>query len=249
MGDQTCVSMAWARATGGALTDTQRQELRSKLFNGYRDFARGMLTAPLRRPVANLTVPEPPDSKLARTAEEAARDQPDSFLNHGRRTWLFGSVLAQVDGNDVDGEALYVASLLHDSGLVEQVAGEDFTLRSAARALDVCNEAGVDDEELTTALADGIVAHLTPGLETEDTILGYYIQAGAVADLIGLRSWEIPNDIRKAAFIDHPGSNVFSELPAAVAAEAEAVPEGRFALLNRYGFAVAMRVSPMRRFA
>ena len=249
MDNGTCTTLAWARASNGTLTDDERRMLRRQALRGYRDFLRGMLSAPLRRPSSDLTAPTPPDSKLARTAQEAALDQPQSFLNHGHRTWLFGSMLADVDGATVDREYLYVASLLHDSGLAEQVAGEDFTIRSAARVLDVCERAGLDDPDAPTTMADGVVAHITPGLTPQDTVIGYYVQAGALADLAGMRAWDIPGEIRRAAFLEHPASQVFSEVPAAVAAEARAVPAGRFALLNGLGFGLVVRVSPMRRFA
>lgn len=249
MDDGHGTTLAWARATGGSLTTEEKKQLRRRALRGYRDFALGMISAPLHRPRAGLEVPTAPDSRLAAMAVEAARDQPESFLNHGHRTWVFGSLLAQVDGADVDNEYLYVASLLHDSGLTEQVVGEDFTIRSAARVLEVCDAAGVDNKEARATMADGIVAHLTPGLEVADTVLGFYIQFGAVADLAGLRAWEIPAAIRKSAYLDHPAANVFNDLPAAVAGEARAVPDGRFALLNRLGFGLMMRASPSRRFA
>lgn len=244
---EDCVTLDWARRTGGTLTPEQKKSFRRAILRGYRDFLRGMLTAPLHRASRDVTVPSRPDSKLATAAEAAARDQPISFMNHGYRTWVFGSILAQLDGAVLDDEYFYVGALLHDSGLATQVVGEDFTIRSAEAALAVCEQVGIAAAD-AGILADGIVAHFTPGLEPADSVLGFYIQSGALADLVGSRSWEIANDIRKSAFLDHPSHDAHSEIPSAVIEEAAAVPDGRPALLHRYGMGLAMRASPMRRF-
>jgi hypothetical protein len=245
MGD--CISLEWAKQTGGSLTSKQKRMFRGAVLRGFRDFARGMLTAPLHRSSREVTVPTPPDSKLAAAAEEAGQDQPISFMNHGYRTWIFGSILAQIDGAVLDDEYFYVGALLHDTGLATQVVGEDFTIRSAETALAVCAKVGITGSD-AAALADGIVAHFTPGLEAADSVLGFYVQAGALADLLGSRSWEIANDIRKAAYLDHPSHGAHSEIPSAVMEESKAVPDGRPALVHKCGFGLAIRMSPMRRF-
>ena len=85
----------------------------------------------------------PPDSRLARTAEDACREQPPALIGHGYRTWMFGAGLATVDGLTLDPELFYVASLLHDYGLSQPVAGEDFTLRSVGRLQRCADDAGM----------------------------------------------------------------------------------------------------------
>ena len=56
---------------------------------------------------------------------------------------MFGSGLAALDGNTMDPELFYIASLLHDYGLTEVVPGEDFTLRSAERVIRCADEAAL----------------------------------------------------------------------------------------------------------
>ena len=53
-------------------------------------------------------------------------------------------------------------ALLHDAGIEQPVAGEDFTLRSAQRAID-CAHAGGLAEHQAELIADAITVHATPG--------------------------------------------------------------------------------------
>ena len=59
-----------------------------------------------------------------------------------------------------------MASLLHDYGVAEAVAGEDFVLRSAARAEQCVADAGLD-EAVALAAADAISVHSTAGITVE----------------------------------------------------------------------------------
>ena len=108
----------------------------------------------------------PPDSRLARLAEEAAEEQSIHVKGHGYRTWAYGTALATLDRHELDPEVFYVASLLHDYGVADVVAGEDFVLRSATRAEQCVADAGLD-EAVALAAADSISVHSTAGITVE----------------------------------------------------------------------------------
>ncbi|MEK6326999.1 MAG: hypothetical protein AABM66_05650 [Actinomycetota bacterium] len=55
---------------------------------------------------------EPPDSRLARDAERACAEQPDSIAQHSYRTWMFGLALAAVDRVELDRELFYLGQRL-----------------------------------------------------------------------------------------------------------------------------------------
>jgi hypothetical protein len=240
------MTYAWACATNGALDAAQRRAVNAAIRAGYLDIARGLLRWPfVRRPPAEL--PAAPDSKLARQAESAATDQGPALAGHGYRTWLVGVALADRDRASLDQEQFYVAALLHDAGMASEVLGEDFTIRSARIVLDV--SARAEAGEATGArLADAVVAHATPGLAAADDPIGYYVQAGAMADLAGLRMWDLPKGYLRAAYTAHPGHGVHRVVPDLIRREARDVPEGRFALLRRAGMDRMVQVSPTRRF-
>lgn len=189
-----------------------------------------------------------PDSRLVRTAEEAALSQPPALLAHGYRTALFARALATVDGVALDPELIVVCGLLHDAGLVPAVVGEDFTIRSAAAAVQTARDA--DRPEVAAVVADAIVVHTTVGIDVDtDGALGAYTQFGALVDLIGLRERELPHDLVARAVAAHPRLGFVSEISRAIRAEAKAVPDGRFAFLRRTGFIPAVHIAavPSRR--
>ena len=238
---------AWAQATGGALDPVQRRGVRRAIAQGYLDIAVGLARRPLRRPVP-VAAPTAVDSKLAREAEDAAREQGAALAGHGYRTWILGHALAAQDRQVLDPELFYVAALLHDAGIVRVVTGEDFTIRSARVVSEIAARARPDDATVATSLADSVVAHATPGLTADVDPVGFYVQAGAMADLAALRRWDLPRGYTGAAYRAHPAADVFAVVAASIAAEARAVPRGRFAMLHRSGMALMVRWSPNRQF-
>jgi hypothetical protein len=60
-----------------------------------------------------------PDSKAAEAADAlAAEGQPVTLTNHGLRSYGFGALLGIREGRAFDAEVFYVASILHDIGLM-----------------------------------------------------------------------------------------------------------------------------------
>lgn len=240
----------WACETGGALTPKQRRGLLPKIARSYGAFLAGTVTLPWRRHRA----PEPPaavypDSKLTQIADEAAREQPAPIAEHGYRTWIFGNALAHVDAMPLDPELFYIGALLHDAGMVEAVAGEDFTIRSAERAMTTLDTVEQDPTpERRTSLADAIVAHISPGLTAEDDPMASYIQAGAILDLVGMRLWDLPQPFVREVYARHPQTGLRTLIRDLIESEARAVPAGRFALLAATGFRSAVRMATTRNY-
>lgn len=242
--------IGWTRRTGGALSAAERRRLLGAIVLGQGSYVASrvrLATGRVPKGVEGLTAADlvPPDSRLAREAEEACREQTPGVIGHSYRSWAFGRALAAVDGETLDPEQFYVASLLHDHGLVHAVAGEDFTIRSAARAAECGHACGTPEPEIS-AIGDAIAIHATPGVELErDGALGFYLQAGALLDLIGGRADELTASFRAEALERYPRAGVTAEITRLIAAEAKAVPNGRFALLRRCGFSALIRVAPL----
>jgi hypothetical protein len=243
--------LAWTQQTKGRLTPRERRRLLGHVAAGLGDYAAGRLRAATGRipPGARALSAEaltPPDSTLVRTAEAACSEQPPSLIGHGYRTWMFGSGLAAVDGVAMDTEQFYVACLLHDYGIAEVVPDEDFTLRSVERLERCARDAGVAPTAVEPA-ADAITVHATPGADVDtDGALGVYIQAGAMFDLAGLRIGDLTRAYRASVISAHPRDGVTADVAAMIKAEASANPAGRFALLNRCGMPLLMRLNPLR---
>jgi hypothetical protein len=191
---------------------------------------------------------EPPDSRLAREAEQACAEQPDSIAQHSYRSWMFGLALAALDRVDLDRELFYCASLVHDYGLIEPTPGRDFTLQGAERAI-ACAAAAEIGDDRGQAMADAISVHITPGIRIDrDGPLGYYLQCGGLADGAGLRLWDVaPANLREITRRHPRGTGFSRELIGMQRAEAQAVPGGRFALAVRCGLSLATRFAPFDR--
>jgi hypothetical protein len=187
-----------------------------------------------------------PDSRLAREAEAACDEQPAVIIGHSYRTWLYGHILAALDGESLDPELFYCAALLHDHGIAAPVAGQDFTLRSAERAIACARAAGLEDEQ-GEEIGDAICIHATAGITpATDGALGTYVQQAAMVDVAGMRLWDIASG-NKEVLRRHPREPNFKpELTRMVRAEAAAVPKGRFAHLARCGFPLAIRMAPYK---
>lgn len=185
-----------------------------------------------------------PDSKLVKLAEEAALEQNQVLLAHGYRSALFARALAHLDGRAADPELLHICGLLHDVGLMKDVAGEDFTVRSGAVARQ-CACAAHESAEVGEHLNDALVVHTTVGVTPEkDGVLGAYTQYGAMVDLTGLRMAHLPKDFVAKVLRDHPRGAFKEEILRRLEKEAKAVPGGRFAFAIRVGFGLAVKQAP-----
>jgi hypothetical protein len=241
--------LAWTRRSGGRLSAGERRRLFAAIALGQWENVLGRAKLALGRvPAAALALDvsafAPPDSKLAREAEQACAEQPAAIVGHSYRTWLFGRALAAVDGSELDDELFYSAALVHDFGIAEPTAGRDFTLASAERLLACAAGAGVA-EDRAEAMADAVCVHATPGISLErDGALGCYVQWGAMVDGAGLRSWDVSRANIDEVLRRHPRGDFKSELVGLMRAEAKAVPDGRFGLLVRCGMTLAVRMAP-----
>jgi hypothetical protein len=240
---------AWACETSGALTDAQRRAMKAAIRRSYFEIAKSVVAWPLHRSPRDTQLPIAPDSKLAVVAEEAAAEQSAALVGHGYRTWCVGYALAEQDRISLDAELFYAASLLHDSGMMREVVGEDFTIRSAHIVLEVCERDEATDPVSAARLADAVVAHASAGLTPRDDPIAFYVQAGALADLAGLRMWDLPRGYLRAAYEAHPAHGVHGEIQTLIRREAHDVPQGRFALLRRAGLDRMVQLSPTRRYA
>lgn len=235
----------WVQRSGGSITAQERRRLIGAILRSQAEATLGRLQLALGRRPDTTAIPTPPDSALARDAEEAARQQSAGLLGHSQRTWAFGRALAQFDrAAGLDEELFYTSCLLHDVGLMAPVAGEDFTIRSAATATSIAAPHCSSEEILT--IQDAIVAHVNPGASVEtDGIHGFYVQAGAACDLGGFRLQQLSADYVNDVVARHPRHGLNDDIGPRLKAEARAVPDGRYALLDKVGFELVIRFAPL----
>jgi hypothetical protein len=245
-------SIGWTERTGGVLTLREGLSLMRPLVRDELRITAGLLAMALRRHPGRRSVLDPaelvpPDSSIARDAEEAAQDLlAPVLLNHSRRAYAWGATIAALQGLTFDRELLYVAAMFHDTGLPSPVPHVDFTVRSAQLAREFSERRGVpaDGREL---MANAIAMHHTPGVRPDAGAEAFLLSAGAGVDVFGLRSGEIPDAVRRNVVQDFPRLGFKREFAALWRAEAKQVPRGRGWFLHRFALTdVTIRLAPFR---
>src|SRR4051795_4819569 len=122
-------SIGWTERTGGVLTARECRTLARPLLREELGILAGLLAMALRGHSGRRATVEPgrlapPDSSLARDAQEAAEDLLTPMLrNHSHRAYA----IAARRGISFDRELLCRAAMFHDTGLPSPAPHVDFT--------------------------------------------------------------------------------------------------------------------------
>ena len=245
-------SIGWTERTGGVLTTRECLTLARPLLRGELGILAGRLAMALRihsgrRSSIDPASLAPPDSSLARDAEVAARDLlTPALLNHSSRAYTWGAAVAALQGIAFDRELLYLAAMLHDTGIPSPVPDVDFTVRSAAVAREFSDRHHVPADR-REVVADAIAMHHTPGVGLDAGAEAYLLSAGASVDVFGLHSSTIPDAVRRSVVEEYPRLGFKREFAGLLRAEARQVPRGRAWYLHRFAVSdLSVRLAPFR---
>lgn len=237
-------TLAWAEETGGAL----RARDRVRLIAASIPFLLDLLPAAFRRrsrldreSLAGVELPDrPPDSKVAREAEEHCRElSSESLFNHCLRTYAWASLLGRRDRLDWDDELLYAACLLHDLGLTPAHDGREpgvhcFAVEGARAADAFLAEAGWDPAR-RGCVAEAIVLHNNPRVPASRGREAHLLTRGAAYDVIGRSFRAIPGNLREAELRRHPRLGFSAEMERNMRDQARRRPRSRPGFFIRYG--------------
>ncbi|WP_148311047.1 hypothetical protein [Nocardia brasiliensis] len=244
--------LRWVERTRGVLTWREQRQFLGAATKMMATALSGRMRLAIRGASNDASTLEtvdfrPPDSKFAREVMKACAEQSPTVSAHSYRTWIFGSALSAIDATPMDSELFFGAALLHDHGIEQPVPGEDFTLRSAARARSCAHVVGLP-ERSAVALADAITAHFMPDLTSDrDGALATYVSQGAMLDLAGLRAEKLTRDFRAKVARAYPRDRSVANEIALIRKESRLNPRSRMGLAYRLGMTTALRLSPMRR--
>jgi hypothetical protein len=240
---------AWAQQTDGRL----RRRDRAKLL-GQGVLARlSRLPARLRGPVSeslSIEAPAPPDSAMARLAEERVREiSPPELFGHCLRTWAFSTMFATRGRIKHDAELLYLACMLHDLGLTSAHDGADPTARCfavegarAAHAL-ICSHG--DAQSRAQIVAEAITLHLNVTVPAHMGAEAHLLSKGVSLDTIGRRLHQLPLPSVQKVDKRWPRDGFTECLVAATDRQAEIRPQSRSAFLHTLGFLDLLRANPL----
>jgi hypothetical protein len=152
---------------------------------------------------------------------------PPFLMQHNYRTFHFGRMLVH---DDLDVEIAFVASMLHDIGLVDPHIGttsfEFVGAEVAARFL----ESHKWPTERIRLVEQAIVRHVE--LAPHDNVEMRVVQAGAAFDVAGFPTDALDSPTTRAVLAAHPRSSMAHDIRIAILAEIERQPEGTFARLE-----------------
>src|SRR5579872_2153611 len=128
-----------------------------------------------------------PDTSLAKDALALARSvESTALLNHSLRTYLFAELIAKAKHIEHDVELVYVASILHDTGLCPKYmsASDPFEVDGANVARTLLASHGVTNARADTAW-DAIALHDNGGIARHKQPEVMLVNAGVGADFGG----------------------------------------------------------------
>jgi len=199
------------------------------------------------RPVA---LPPPPMSDWVTAVDKLAGSRLTTpWFNHSKRTWQFATALLAAaednkDNEDLEPELVYVASMLHDIGLLADGRTQCFAVEGAQNAFSTAAEAGVP-ASMAKIVAEAISTHISvdPGNE-----LGQYIQWGSLLDITGHRVWLIHRSVVSKACAAWSRGGFPAECRERWADECKLFPDGRAAFARFPGLlSAASYLAPLPR--
>ncbi len=243
---------AWAQMTDGRLRRRDRAELLRQGVVARLSSAPGDWRSRLLGESRALRLPEPPDSKLAREAEELVRELSSPALyGHCLRTWAFAALFAVRDSVAHDAELLYLACVLHDLGLTHahdggEAAAGCFAVEGARAAAALMCRLAVAEERAHT-VAEAISLHLNITVPARLGAEAHLLSKGVTLDVVGRRRRQIPAAATSAVNERWPRAGAADELTRLTRRQAEIRPQSRAALLHQLGFAGLISGNPLER--
>jgi HD domain len=146
-----------------------------------------------------------PSTAIARAAAAfAAGASPDFLFNHCMRTFLFGALMSRVHGVQYDAELAFIASALHDLGLIERYSSKDepFEIDGADAAKRFLSERGFAHARLEV-IWDAIAMH-TSALSDRKGPEVALVGTGAGIDVFGSQLRMLPSASVAAVLTSFP---------------------------------------------
>jgi len=233
-------TLEWERAGGPGLTLPQRFALLGNAAVVVAATLVGRIAWRLRPsgrpPTVDLARWAPPDSSIARHAEQLLREVASpQVVNHSFRAYYFSAVAYELSGakEPMDREGLYVAALMHDVSLAKPrpQGVHCFTVAAASEARRLMASAGWD-EGRQDKVALAVVANLNVRVPLR--VFGaeaHYFTVGGMVEVLA-QEWKVSPGNLAEILGRYPRTGYLADILGHVAREAQLDPGGRFACLG-----------------
>lgn len=240
-------SDAWGRQRGGRLTANEQAGLFLGLL-GRRVSARLSRRAGAAARLAEIDIALP-DSALTRAAlDHCVAECAPAIVNHSLRCFAWGTLLGARDNLGFDGEALAVASLLHDIELGRTERRERFACTcfacAGAEGARGFLAARTAPPPLIDRVCDAIALHLNPHVPPETGAEAHLLNAAAALDVVGAGLSGLHRDDRTRVLVRYPRSDLKTHMIEAMGREHATAPDTRAGLLVRLGFRTLIGRAP-----
>lgn len=213
---------AWCEQHDGRLNTREKWHLIRTLVQAqlYDLIGRGLKHLPVyRRKLSRIQLDKVvfPDTSVARAAEEHLEQQLSQPLQyHCYRTYVWGTLLAQVDSLTFDTELLFVASLLHDLGLsdnnLSQAHTHCFAATGARHTYTFAVDQGWQPDQAVKAY-EAVSLHLNPIINAQiHGVEAKLVGDGAKMDVIGSRRHMLPANVIREVHVQFPRHNHREEI-------------------------------------
>lgn len=175
----------------------------AEISGRLRQAARGLgFGKPSPLPLSSLPIP---DSAAVQQAIRLVADISPAFLfNHCIRTYLFGEAIGRRGKLKYDREVLFLASLMHDLGLLPEFKGErSFELEGARAARAFLLDHGMPEEK-ADLVHEAIALHAAVGIASKKSPEIALVHFGAGMDVFGFRAEDIAPRTIEGIIEAHP---------------------------------------------
>jgi cyanamide hydratase family protein with HD domain len=187
-----------------------------------------------------------PDSELAKQATELVQScSPQFLVNHSIRTYCFGVALARHLQLKADMEVFYLASIMHDLGLVsphDKTEGSFEVVGADVAHSFVMGKAY--DKEKADMVHEAIALHSAVGIahkrEPEIALVHY----GAGIDVIGFRAEDVAAETRDAIVNAYPRLHFKQSFTSLIEEQVERKPGCHIAGHYKLGFTGKIKGAP-----
>ncbi len=167
----------------------------------------------------------PPATPLADDVRTLLASCDPAVAAHSERSYQFAAGLAAGDGADLDGEVLYLGTVLHDIGLSPRAeGGERFEVRGANLARTILLDHGMAADRVANVW-DIIAMHASTALARHKSPETRYANQGIALDVRGAGADGLDAGFVRAVLDRWPRHDFPSAFEAVLAAEVRAHPD------------------------
>ncbi|MCC3767449.1 HD domain-containing protein [Streptomyces sp. UNOC14_S4] len=188
-----------------------------------------------------------PDSAACTAALEVAGAYcSPALLNHSVRSYLWAAAHATANGMAFDAELLYVASLLHDIGLVPAFDSHTVPFEEAGGHVAwVFGAAAGWPEERRERVSEVIVRHMWSSVDASEDPEGHLLEYSTSLDISGRRVDSLPERLRAEVLERYPRLGLADEFASCFRDQAARKPDSSAASAVRAGIAERVAANPL----